>query len=405
MKQQKDQASVLKKYLDLYAEIEIGELGSFPHNNYQNVLFIPAYRESVNFLDYLYNSGPAIQAGQYLLVLISNHPAGLTTAEQKQALVRHQEIYDWLDMPVWQSGNLSLHEGTKFDTILVNRTGTNCIPATQGVGLARKIGADIAAALYFQGAINSPWAMSTDADAYPPSNYFDLSVQDQCSALTYAFRHRLTDNPTGQATRLYEASIRHYVEGLRQAGSPYAFHTIGSAQAINLLSYAAVRGYPKRSGGEDFYLLNKLAKVGSIAEIKSAVIEIDARISNRVPFGTGPAVTRLLDSPDMFVEPVFYNPKIFAQLKMVLDSFNSPDLTSLQKKQRELPSESQQCLSSLGIESALKHVERQSPTGDKLGKHMHDWFDGFRTLKFIHFMRDLAFPNLNQNELSILSNK
>lgn len=399
------QANVLKKYLDLYAEVEVGELDSFPPNNYQNLLFIPVYRESTNFLQYLRCKGPEIELGKYLLILVSNHPTDLTKDEQENAMAKHQKIYQWLDKPVWRSEHLSLHEGTKFDTILVNRTDTNSIPTAQGVGLARKIGADIAAALYFKGAVVTPWAMSTDADAYPPPNYFDIDPDNKCSALTYKYQHKITDNPIGRATELYEASLHHYVNGLKHAGSPYAFETIGSAQAINLFSYAAVRGYPKRSGGEDFYLLNKLAKVGTIAEHKSAVIEIDSRLSNRAPFGTGPAVKRLVDTVDIYAEPIFYNPEIFEHLKLVLGCFNSTDLISLQKEMQQLPAESQLSLSSLGIASALEHAKRQCLDTKRLGKHMHDWFDGFKTLKFVHFMRDLAFPNLSQNELLVFNNE
>ena len=65
-------------------------------------------------------------------------------------------------------------------------------------------------------------------------------------------------------SRLYEYSLRYYVAGLTYAQSPYAFHTIGSTMAVNAEHYASVRGFPRREAGEDFYLLNKLAKVGSV---------------------------------------------------------------------------------------------------------------------------------------------
>ena len=46
--------------------------------------------------------------------------------------------------------------------------------------------------------------------------------------------------------------MSYYVAGLAMAGSGYAHHSLGSTIAVHAKSYAAVRGYPKRSAGEDF---------------------------------------------------------------------------------------------------------------------------------------------------------
>ncbi|MEQ9021973.1 MAG: hypothetical protein RLN82_04335 [Pseudomonadales bacterium] len=396
---------VLKQYLDLYAEKEIQDLENLPPCSFQNSLFIPAYAETTEFLQRLNGNGPtpANHSGKYLLILVSNHPQKLSEAGLHRALAHHGKINQWLGKSSWASGKLSLHHSKKFDTILVNRTGASAIPQKQGVGLARKIGADIAAALFSKGKLKRPWIMSTDADTRLPSDYFDVLIPESASALTYNFKHRLPDNPVGQATGLYESSIHHYVNGLRQAGSHYAFHTVGSAQAINLFAYAGVRGYPKRSGGEDFYLLNKLAKIGDVVQARAPIIEIDARMSDRVPFGTGPAVNRLLASPDMYAEPVFYHPEIFEYLKQVLDIFNASSLDSIQQDLPRLPGNAKKCLCELGIASALEHAQKQKLSAQTLGKHLHDWFDGFRSLRFVHLMRDQGFSNISQNELLALT--
>lgn len=401
MKTRPDSNRNIKKYLDRYAEIEAQELESFPRGSYQNFLLVPAYAETSEFLQRLQNNGPVCHSGKYLLILVSNHPQKIPDTVLNQALAHHRELVHWLGKPSWTDENLSLHHNDKFDTILVNRTGSSGIPNNQGVGLARKIGADIAVALFLRGVLRSPWVMSTDADTHLPPDYFDVLLSENFSALTYPFKHKLPDDTIGQATGLYESSINHYIGGLRQAGSHYAFHTVGSAQAINLFAYVAVRGYPKRSGGEDFYLLNKLAKVGEIAQIKTPAIEIAARISDRVPFGTGPAVRRLLDSPDMFSEPIFYHPKTFEYLKQVLETFKTSPLDSLRQELHQLPKNTQKCLFELGVESALSHAKKQRLSGQTLGKHMHDWFDGFRTLRFVHLMRDQAFANISHNELLV----
>lgn len=407
MKNKSDCNRVVKKYLDHYAEIEAQELESFPNTSYQNILLIPAFAETTGFLQRLLNNGPAPAAysGKYLLILVSNHPLNLPNPLLRQALASHQKISQWLGKHSWVTGNLSLHHNEKFDTILVNRIDPHGIPKSQGVGLARKIGADIATALFSRGNLCNPWVMSTDADTHLPPDYFDVVAPENASALTYAFKHKLPDNAIGQATGLYESSINHYISGLRQAASPYAFHSVGSAQAINIFAYTGVRGYPKRSGGEDFYLLNKLAKIGEIVEINTPIIEIDARISDRVPFGTGPAVSRLLNSTDMFAERIFYHPETFEYLKQVLEIFNASSLKNLGEKFYRLPHSTQKCLSELGVDAALEHGQKQKLSGQTLGKHMHDWFDGFRTLRFVHLMRDQAFSNISQNELRALNDQ
>ena len=103
------------------------------------------------------------------------------------------------------------------------------------------------------------------------------------------------------------------------AGSPYAFHTIGSTMAVSAVHYAKVRGFPKREAGEDFYLLNKLAKVGSVLELDvgtdDGAIEIDSRRSDRVPFGTGAAVNKITGLADPVREFQFYDPEVFGLLK------------------------------------------------------------------------------------------
>ena len=66
-------------------------------------------------------------------------------------------------------------------------------------------------------------------------------------------------------------SLRYYVAGMKYARSHLThFHTIGSTMAVRASYYAKVRGFPKREAGEDFYLLNKLAKVGTVLELEAS---------------------------------------------------------------------------------------------------------------------------------------
>src|SRR5262249_38957583 len=140
------------------------------------------------------------------------------------------------------------------------------LPEGQGVGLARKIGFDLAARLFAAGRLRSPFIHSTDADVRLPEDYFERAEEGAiAAALVYPFSHRPEEDPVlARAVFLYEISLRYYVLGLAFAGSPHAYHTIGSAFAARASAYVSVRGFPKRDAAEDFYLLSKIAKVGPV---------------------------------------------------------------------------------------------------------------------------------------------
>ena len=96
----------------------------------------------------------------------------------------------------------------------------------------------------------------------------------EASAVSLPFTHRATEDPAlSHATLIYELTMHHYVLHLQAIGSPYAFHTLGSSCVIHSHAYAAVRGMPLRNAAEDFYLLNKLAKVGPVHCARGAGVQ------------------------------------------------------------------------------------------------------------------------------------
>ncbi len=305
---------------------------------------------------------------------------------------------------VWRNEHLQLLdlEGTPSAVLLVDRFSHIPIPGKQGVGLARKIGADLALTLMSLGYISQPWIYSSDADAHLPTDYFSAlssGSQLQYTAAVYPFRHLCSDDDIGRATKLYEQRMYHYVNGLRAAGSPYAYHTIGSALAIRDTAYAQVRGFPKRSGAEDFYLLNKAAKVGPILSLTTSPIEIEARPSDRVPFGTGPAISRLLTDRDADNAAIFYHPDVFTHLHQWL--MLMPDTWVYPIADLSLPEIARQALIALGIEQASLAARKISNTQDSYNKHMHTWFDGFKTLRFIHMLRDRGLKNVPLRQIGL----
>jgi hypothetical protein len=393
------------KYLAHYAEPEALLLASFPEQgNYQHVLVIPAFEESAQFIDRFIASTLVEQ--QCLLIVVINQPDNDFGRQHQQAQSDLAQSITERGELIWQQGNLSLidlchssrHKKVNASILVVNRY-SQPIPADQGVGLARKIGADLAIKLFTQGHINASWVHSTDADAYLPDNYFTAHAVNNV-ALKHAvatccnFYHHSEHQAIHQANLRYENALRYYVAGLHYAQSPYAYFTIGSILSFDMLAYCQARGFPKRNAGEDFYLLNKLAKLGEVAYLAEVTIKLEARPSQRVPFGTGPAVQNIMQLVEQGQDYQYYNPAVFVHLKACLQAF---ECLWQYRQQPELwlaflPEKSQQALNNIGL---LNFVAKQQENKQaQFNKQLTVWFDSFKTLKFIHALRDLGLENI-----------
>jgi len=414
----------IEKYLKLYAESDIQGLDDFGIDRlYGQVVVIPACNESAHLLEIL----PQAKLPS-LLVVVVNEPyqTSCEVRENNQKLmnlVRDRGHCIWKSKAPWR---MFLHDDAHSDQdiLLIDRCAPNLtLAADGGVGQARKIGADLALSLIEQGKVNSPWIFNTDADVCLPSSYFSAVAQTSESkgstaALLYPFTHDSKhNNKIRQATLLYEFSLLHYEHGLKQANSPYAFQTVGSCFAVHAQAYAKVRGFPKRAAAEDFYMLNKLAKLnkpgglGCLFELACEPIIIQARISDRVPFGTGAAVNQMMEFENPVAQYSYYDPWVFDYLKLLINSLSqvwNESCDDMKSLRLVLSSQAQShidqhllvdALQMIGFSKALKHVFKQSKTEVQFNKQIHDWFDAFKTLKLIHRLRDQAFPMITLSDL------
>lgn len=382
------------KYLQQHAEAEVKALESWPRDaRYDHVVVIPAYDESPEFFQRLISH--PLEGKNALAIIVVNRPDTVAQCQRNQELkdiIRAQLKTIWTHVSDY--GNCQLLEEKSFGVLLVDRD-TIPIPHRQGVGLARKIGADLASALMTTGQIISTWIHSTDADAHLPEFYFESAnrLGPECSAGCYQFNHRNNGSDVSRASQWYQSSLVHYRDGLAQAGSPYAYFTIGSTLVFNYNAYCQARGFPKRSGGEDFYLLNKLAKLGTIASLPET-IELEARTSHRVPFGTGPATEKILQTMHNGQPLLSYNPNVFSELGHWLKLATATIERSCDRLEplnlNCLHPDSQRALKELGIDNCWQHLTQSSNKDWRL-RHFHHWFDAFRTLKFIHYLQRQAF--------------
>lgn len=386
----------LSRYLQRY--IEAGLPGCpGPGEPWQHVLVIPAYREAPELLEKLGRLPPG--PGRTLVILVLNRPDSDPDQQSNRAL---RDALRRLP----SSENCARTADGPHITALDRHTDLYChdmeqlqgpCPKAQGVGLARKTGFDIALKWMDEDGIRGDWICSTDADAQLPGDYF-LRLQDATGAAAcHPFWHVPGPDPRcNRATALYELRLHHYVLGLEYAGSPCAWHSLGSCLAVRAEAYAQVRGFPRRAGGEDFYLLNKLAKVGAVATPGGSCIALQSRDSGRVPFGTGPAVAKIGAAGDPLALPLFYHPACFEGLRGVLGALPQmwrapramlPALLAAHRLHRPLQQACCSVLEELGFAQFLAHARRQHSTKDQFLRQLHQWFDAFRTLKFIHGLR------------------
>lgn len=391
----------IQKYLSTYSEPETQHAASCINRAintaYEYVLVIPAFKESHDFLTRLPNNAER----KYLLILVINQPEN--TAVNPLNKILFSFIKNNYSQAA-QNNNCYLFTNKTCDVLVVDRfTEPHQIPEKQGVGLARKIGADIACQLIQQNKIKHPWIFSSDADAYLPNDYFSVITQleENTCAIHYAFKHvRNGKDECSANQKIYEQYMDQYYQGLLEAGSHYAYPSLGSCIAFTYEAYAQVRGFPKRAAGEDFYLLNKLRKIGKVQVLTEPLILIEERLSDRVPFGTGPALEKINQLKNPETDFTFYKQSSFTYLKCVLEISEQLNLSSENKAHQLVDSYAEKyelnagiihhVLDDLAFPANFEKLKHNSCSDEQLQYQLFCWFDAFKTLKFIHIVEKLT---------------
>ena len=247
------------------------------------VVVIPCYDEPdpITTLESLRaNASPSCSTE--VLVVVNDSDADAVTLRQRNDRT-HARLTEWMA----DAGSPRLHFHVLRFSGLPRRHA--------GVGLARKLGMDEAVRRLAGTRTAGGIVASLDADCRCAPNYlssiqrhFDAHVGSPAASIY--FEHELSE--TGAPMAAYELFLRYYVEALRYSGYPHAFHTIGSCMAVRADAYVHQGGMNRRQGGEDFYFLHKLTRLGPITEIRDTTVFPSARLSTRVPFGTGEGAHR-----------------------------------------------------------------------------------------------------------------
>jgi len=276
-----------------------------------------------------------------------------------------------------------------------------------GAGMARKIGMDEAIRRFDAIDKSEGIIISLDADCLVSPNYLKkietfFSENKSCFAATINFKHRIEemeDPRQKQGIQLYENYLHYYKRASEFAGFPNSIYTIGSAFAVRADAYVKQSGMNRRQAGEDFYFLHKLTKLGTIAEINDAFVYPSARVSDRVPFGTGASMTKWMNNSENLA--LTYNFGAFLDLKELVDRVDllfriSPE--NFNKFISALPISIQEYIQTLGFAKKLAEINQNSSTIFSFRKRFFQFFDAFVILRFLNMVHQKHYSQQDLSE-------
>jgi hypothetical protein len=264
-----------------------------------------------------------------------------------------------------------------------------CMPLKRGgVGMARKIGAD----LVLPHIAPETLVVHLDADTRVEPDYascmVELARKENFAAGVIAFRHRKCSSPIQQrAIDEYELHMRCHAAGLKWAGSPYAYPSIGSTMVSRAHVYVRAGGMNTRQAGEDFYFLQQLAKIAGIRSISRTCVYPAPRISTRTPFGTGQSMRQAcLDGEPL---RLFYPLECYAILKHWLQTVTSSPSASADELLDRMHRHSASATEFLiieGFEQVWKRLQGNHAGAAPRVKAFHEWFDALKSWRLIRVL-------------------
>jgi glycosyltransferase involved in cell wall biosynthesis len=341
---------------------------------------IPSLAESDNLpltLDSLAHNDPELLR-QFLVVVVVNHREDADLQDKADNLATLEMLPDLAErLPL----HLAWVDAASAGLELPVRDG--------GVGMARKIGFDLALPLLaWNGA--APVLVALDADTLVGDNYLGALAghfsRTSAGGAVIPFCHRNAPTPVGQEIiDRYELFLRCYVLGQSYAGSPYAFHTVGSAMACTASAYLRCGGMNSRRAGEDFYFLQQLKKTVGIAAVSGTTVYPSPRPSHRVPFGTGRSVSKALADDHGAI--TFYRAECFALLREWLSlatrCLEAP-VETICSAAKSISPMLVPYLEREGFMASWERISRGKRSNEVLLAAFHEWFDALRTMKLIH---------------------
>lgn len=275
-----------------------------------------------------------------------------------------------------------------------------------GAGLARKKGMDEAVRRFSMLNKKDGIIISLDADTLVEENYLatiekHFSDHPRDVGATIAFEHRKKGLNTRQLKGicLYEKYLTYYKNALKFTGYPYAMHTIGSAFAVKAEAYVKRGGMNRRQAGEDFYFLQHLVLLGNVGEITTTTVHPSARLSERVPFGTGPILKKWMNGEEDLTQT--YNFKAFGDLKLLFDArdtFYKIEKTSFRQMLDNFPNSISDFIKKDSFENEIADLNRNCSSLQSFQNRFFQKFNAFKILKYLNFAHEKYYSKVNMEK-------
>ncbi len=402
-----------EKYLQCYGIFPQRPLVAGSVEGIEQAVVIPALAERDSLfrtLAGIARNPPGDLQGTLVICVVNNHRPPLTSDREIADNQKTLSILKPLvfkrpasqDLPDATREDLQHIAGSELRLAFIDASspGQEIPDRDGGVGTARKIGMDAALRIVDARAAGGGVICCLDADTLVEENYLTAFrayfTRTGEPAAVSAYAHQTPDDPKlPAAICCYEIFLRSYVIGLSYAGSPYAFHSIGSTMACSANGYTDVRGMNRRGAAEDFHFLNKLAKIGKIGTMTETTVFPSSRPSGRVPFGTGRSMLRFLTGGTY--EYRLYDPRIFVILKEWLAMMEAdPDRDSgvILNGANRIHARLDEYLRLSRFAADWTVIRKNCRDAGHLRRQFHVWFDGLKTLKLVHHLSRSDFPSV-----------
>lgn len=275
-----------------------------------------------------------------------------------------------------------------------------------GAGVARKAGMDEAVFRFNHLENDNGIIVSLDADTLVERNYL-VEIENYFSkhlkfvGATIAFEHQNfgLKQKHLEGIQLYEKYMKYFKNALEFTGYPYAMFTVGSAFAVRAGAYVKRGGMNRRQAGEDFYFLQNLAQQGKVGEIQTTKVFPSARLSGRVPFGTGPILQKWMkgeeDLNKTYNFQAFIDLKQFFSIKEEFFNMNKNDFDALIN---ELPKPIQQFVKSDNFWNELDDLNQNCSSIKTFNIRFYQKFNAFKIIKFLNFAHEKFYEKANLDE-------
>ena len=383
------------KYLKKYNKINSLIQGK-PDGNLFNIIVIPCLNEPeiLKTLQSLNSCQLPNKSVEVIIVINSSELANAEVVGQNK--LTYIEITDFAK----RENNSKL----KFHPIIID----NVPKKKAGAGYARKQGMDEAVFRFNQVSVDGV-ITSLDADTILENNYLveieNTFLGTNTNAATIYFEHSLNEQIFGEelinGIKKYELYLRYFRQALIFIGFPFATHTIGSAFASRASIYVNYGGLKATQAGEDFYFVQKVIQAGNYKEIIGTKVTPSPRLSERVIFGTGPAVIDILKSENQ--EYFVYSIESFIDLKQLVDrvdSFFNTKENQINEIISSLPSSIIEFLGEIDFAETVLKINSNTKTIETFRKA---FFNNFNTFTLIRFLNESHKNYYKKQEVEIVA--